>query len=136
MRGINKAIVLGYVGQDPQVITKNDFITAKFSIATSFFVKNKETGMNEPQTEWHRIVAFGKLAQVIQSYVKKGSQIYIEGVLKTSKYTDKEGIARSSTEIIASQMQMLGKRDTEVADASEHYVPPVQTEVFDDDIPF
>jgi single-strand DNA-binding protein len=135
MRGINKAIILGYVGQDPQIISKNDFITAKFSIATSFFVKNKETGMNEAQTEWHRIVAFGKLAQIIQTYIKKGSQIYIEGVLKTTKYTDKEGILRYSTEIIANQMQMLGKRETEVADETQHFTPST-TDIFNDDIPF
>lgn len=134
MRGINKAILVGHVGQDPQTKKTGEFITARFSVATSYFVKNKETGMNDQQTEWHRVVAFGNLANIVATYVKKGTAVYVEGVIKTSKYTDKEGILRYSTEIIANTVQMLGKK--EASDQGDEHHAPVSDEMFDDDIPF
>ena len=135
MRGINKAILVGHVGNDPVTKVTGDFVSTRFSLATTYYIKNKETGLNEPQTEWHRIAAFGKLATIITTYVKKGAQLYIEGVIKTGKYTDKEGIVRYSTEIIANTMQMLGKKESH---DEQQYQEPVVAETgdFNDDIPF
>ena len=98
---INKAIIVGNVGKDAEIrhLANGDAVTS-FSVAT--------TWKGEEQTEWHRITAFGKLAEICGKYLKKGSQVYIEGRLQTSKYTGKDGIERYSTDIIASQMQMLG----------------------------
>lgn len=110
MSSVNKAIILGNVGKDPEMRYLSDGKAAvSLSVATSSSWKGKD-GEKQESTEWHRITAFGKLAEIIGEYVKKGSQIYIEGRIGTRKWTDKAGIERYTTEILADQMQMLGGR--------------------------
>lgn len=109
MRGVNKVIIVGNTGSDPEVsLFQNGGSVATIAVATSEKYQNKQTGEWVENTEWHRVKAFGKLAEIIAQYVRKGAPIYIEGKLKTDKYTDKNGIERYATNIIADQMQMLG----------------------------
>ncbi len=108
-RGINKVIVLGNLGKDPEVrYMPSGGAVTNITIATSETWKDKDTGEQKEQTEWHRIVFFNKLAEIAGQYLKKGSQVYIEGALKTRKWQDKDGQDRYTTEIVASEMQMLG----------------------------
>ena len=109
MRGVNKVIIVGNTGNDPEVSQfQNGGSVATIAVATSEKYQNKQTGEWVENTEWHRVKAFGKLAEIIAQYVRKGTPVYIEGKLKTDKYTDKNGIERYATNIIADQMQMLG----------------------------
>ena len=109
MRGVNRVIIIGNCGSDPEVSQfQNGGSVATIAVATSEKYQNKQTGEWVENTEWHRVKAFGKLAEIIAQYVRKGTPIYIEGKLKTDKYTDKNGIERYATNIIADQMQMLG----------------------------
>jgi len=108
-RGINKVILVGNLGADPETrYTANGGAITNIRLATSESWKDKQTGENQERTEWHRVVLFGKLGEIAGEYLKKGRQVYIEGSLRTNKYTDKEGIERYSTDIVASEMQMLG----------------------------
>jgi len=108
MSSVNKAIICGYVGQDPSIrYMPNGDGVANFSIATSENWKDKE-GTKHEKVEWHNIVAYKKLAEIIEKYVKKGSLIYIEGKITTEKWQDKEGKDRYTTKIIANEMKMLG----------------------------
>ncbi len=108
-RGINKVIVLGNLGKDPEVrYMPSGGAVTNITVATSETWKDKDTGEAKEQTEWHRIVFFNKLAEIAGQYLKKGSQVYIEGALKTRKWQDKDGQDRYTTEIVASEMQMLG----------------------------
>lgn len=108
MRGVNKAIIVGTLGQDPEIrYTANGGAVANISAATNEKWKDKE-GQSQESTEWHRIVMFGKLAEIAQQYLKKGSQAYFEGRIQTRKWQDKDGNDRYSTEIVANEMQMLG----------------------------
>jgi len=108
--GINKAILVGNLGADPEIrYTPSGMAVANFRIATSETF-NKD-GQKETRTEWHRIVAFGKLAEICGEYLAKGKQVYIEGKIQTRKWTDKDGNDKYTTEILANQMQMLGGRD-------------------------
>ena len=110
-RGINKAIVLGNLGRDPEIrYASNGSAIANFSIATSESWNDKNSGEKVEKTEWHRVVAYRRLAEIIGEYLKKGSQVYIEGKLQTRKWQDKEGQDRYTTEIVANEMQMLGSR--------------------------
>lgn len=115
--GINKCIILGRVGNDPEIrYSASGSAIANLSVATSEQWKDKQTGEKKEQTEWHRIVIFGKLAEVAGEYLRKGSQVYIEGQLRTRKWSDSNGVDRYTTEIVIPQMggvmQMLGgKRD-------------------------
>ena len=110
-RGINKAIILGNVGQDPEVrFLPNGNPVANLSVATSEAWTDKQSGQKQERTEWHRVVAFNKLAEIIQQYVKKGSKIYIEGKIQTRKWQGQDGQDRYSTEIVANDMQMLDSR--------------------------
>lgn len=115
--GINKCIILGRVGNDPEVkYSASGSAIANLSVATSEQWKDKQTGEKKEQTEWHRVVIFGKLAEVAGEYLRKGSQVYIEGQLRTRKWTDSNGVDKYTTEIVIPQMggvmQMLGgKRD-------------------------
>ncbi len=111
-RGVNKVILVGNLGRDPEVrYTPSGSAVANVTIATSESWKDKQTGENQERTEWHRVVFFNRLAEIVAEYVKKGSQIYIEGKLQTRKWQDKEtGADRYSTEIVANEMQMLGGR--------------------------
>jgi single-strand DNA-binding protein len=108
-RGINKVIVLGNLGKDPEVrYMPSGGAVTNITVATSESWRDKDTGEQKEQTEWHRIVFFNKLAEIAGQYLKKGSQVYIEGALKTRKWQDKDGMDRYTTEIVASEMQMLG----------------------------
>lgn len=110
-RGVNKAILIGNLGRDPEVrYSPSGAAVANVSIATTESWKDRNTGEQQEKTEWHRVVFFGRLAEIVGEYLKKGSQIYVEGRLQTRKWQDKEGNDRWSTEIVASEMQMLGGR--------------------------
>lgn len=116
-RGVNKVIIVGTLGNDPEVkYSASGSAIAKLSVATSDQWKDKQTGEKKEQTEWHRVVIFGKPAEVAGEYLRKGSQVYIEGQLRTRKWADSNGVERYTTEIVIPQiggvMQMLGgKRD-------------------------
>ncbi|MBE9529002.1 MAG: single-stranded DNA-binding protein [Proteobacteria bacterium] len=110
MAGVNKAILVGNLGADPEMrYTPGGLAVANFTLATSENRTNKE-GTKETKTEWHKLVAFGKLAEICGEYLHKGKQVYIEGRIQTRNWEDKEGNKRYTTEIVANQMQMLGSR--------------------------
>lgn len=110
-RGINKVILVGNLGNDPDVkYTQSGAAVTTISVATSESWKDKQTGQMQDRTEWHRVKFFGKLAEIAGEYLRKGSQVYVEGSLRTDKYTDKNGTERYTTDIIANEMQMLGGR--------------------------
>jgi single-strand DNA-binding protein len=110
-RGINKVILVGNLGKDPETrYMPNGKAVTNFSIATSESWKDKQTGEQREQTEWHNIVMYDRLAEIAAEYLKKGSQVYVEGKLRTRKWQDKEGRDRYTTEINANEMQMLGGR--------------------------
>lgn len=107
-RGINKVILVGTTGKDPEVrYSQSGTANATLSLATNETWKDKN-GEKQERTEWHRLKFFGKLAEIVGEYVTKGQTIYVEGSLRTDKYTDKQGIERYTTDIIVSEMQMLG----------------------------
>ena len=112
MSGVNKVIILGRIGQDPTVnYMPNGNAVANISVATSEKWKDKQTGQQQESTEWHRVVIFGKLAEICGEYLRKGSEVYFEGKLKTRKWTDQQGVEKYTTEIVVDmggQMQMLG----------------------------
>ena len=120
-RGINKAIIVGNLGRDPEVrYTANGSAVANVTIATSESWKDKQSGERQERTEWHRVVFFGRLAEIAEEYLKKGSQVYIEGSIRTQKWQDKEsGQDRYTTEIVARDMQMLGSRGGHTSGASD-----------------
>ena len=111
MRGVNKVIIVGNMGNDPDMkYTTSGTAICNISVATSESWKDKQTGEQHKKTEWHRIVAFQRLAEIMGEYLRKGSQVYIEGKLQTRKWQDQNGNDRYTTEIIAREMQMLGGR--------------------------
>ncbi len=141
MSSVNKAILIGHLGKDPEIRHAQSGATiTSFSIATNESWNNKE-GQREERTEWHRIVAFGKLAEICGQYLKKGKQIYIEGRLQTRSWEDRDGNKRYTTEIVASNMTMLGRTGET---SNDTYAPPIQENDFrgagsntkEDDIPF
>jgi single-strand DNA-binding protein len=108
-RGVNKVILVGNLGKDPETrYMPNGGAVTNVTLATTDSWKDKQTGEAKEATEWHRIVFFNKLAEIAGQYLKKGKQVYIEGALRTRKWTDKEGHERYTTEIVANDMQMLG----------------------------
>ncbi|RJT46354.1 single-stranded DNA-binding protein [Rahnella woolbedingensis] len=113
-RGVNKVILVGNLGQDPEVrYMPNGGAVANITLATSESWRDKATGEQKEKTEWHRVVLFGKLAEVAGEYLKKGSQVYIEGALQTRKWTDQAGVEKYTTEVVVNvggTMQMLGGR--------------------------
>lgn len=111
MASVNKVIIVGNLGRDPEIryMPSGDAI-ANIAVATSYKSKDRNTGEQKEQTEWHRISFFGRLAEIVGQYLKKGSSVYVEGRLQTRKYTDKDGVEKYATDIIAEQMQMLGGR--------------------------
>lgn len=110
-RGINKVILVGTIGKDPEVrYSQAGAAMTSLSVATNESWKDKVTGEKQERTEWHRVKFFGRLAEIAGEYLKKGGQVYIEGALRTEKYTDKQGVEKYSTDIIANEMQMLGGR--------------------------
>lgn len=141
--GVNKVIILGNLGRDPEIrYMPNGGAVANLAVATSEKWKDKNTGADQERTEWHRIVIFGKLAEIVGEYLKKGSQAYFEGKLQTRKWQDKDGQDRYTTEIVANTMQMLGgKQDGQ--EQAQRQIPPQQPgghdmsgDGFDSDIPF
>ena len=112
MASVNKVIIVGNLGKDPVVrYTPNGDSVTNVTIATTDTWKDKGTGEKKEATEWHRVVFFGKLAEIAGQYLKKGRQVYVEGALRTRKWTDKEGHERYTTEIVANEMKMLGSRE-------------------------
>ncbi len=125
---INKSIILGRVGNDPDISqTPNGMFVANLSIATNESYKDKQTNQYIEQTEWHRVVVFGKQAETVQKYVTKGSLIYIEGKIKTEKWTDQQGIEKYTTKIIANNMQMIGGKSEHTAQPQEPPRPSLQS---------
>ena len=149
-RGINKVILVGNLGQDPEIrYMPNGNAVANISVATSETWKDKQTGESKDKTEWHRVVIFGRLAEIAGEYLKKGSQVYIEGQLQTRKWQDQSGIDHYTTEIVVNiggTLQMLGSRENSADDLGHSTqntllgktnqnapAPPMD---FDDGIPF
>jgi single-strand DNA-binding protein len=138
MASVNKVIVLGNLGSDPEVrYTPSGKAVANFSLATSEKYTNKD-GEKEEKTEWHRIVAWGRLGEICGEYLSKGSQIYIEGRLQTRTWEDRDGNKRYTTEIVAHTMQMLGgaRKGGEAASIEESHPSEEPISIPDDDIPF
>ncbi|WP_424945903.1 single-stranded DNA-binding protein [Candidatus Spongiihabitans sp.] len=158
-RGINKVILVGNLGKDPEIrYTPGGAAVANITLATSDSWKDKQTGEQQERTEWHRIVFFNRLAEVVGEYLKKGSQIYVEGRIQTRKWQDQSGQDRYTTEVVGNEMQMLGSRSggssmassdagfdqsappddsSEKSAAGKSAVKPASaTDDFDDDIPF
>ncbi|MDE0286012.1 MAG: single-stranded DNA-binding protein [Gammaproteobacteria bacterium] len=153
-RGINKVILIGNLGNDPDVrYTSGGSPIANISLATSESWRDKETGDQQERTEWHRIVFFGRLAEIVSEYVRKGSKVYVEGRLQTRKWQDRDGNDRYTTEIVANEMQMLDskggageefagpsgqarKQSAANAPARQENTPGNEGEFVDDDIPF
>jgi single-strand DNA-binding protein len=147
-RGVNKVILVGNLGNDPEVkYMPNGNAVANVSIATTESWKDKQTGEQKDRTEWHRVVFFRRLAEIAGEYLKKGSQVYVEGKLQTRKWQDKNGADHYTTEIIVNDMQMLGGRGGGSAEfaaapagrpSAKAPAPAAVTAAddFDDDIPF
>jgi single-strand DNA-binding protein len=149
-RGINKVILVGNLGRDPEVrYMPSGAAVANLTVATSETWKDKNTGENQEKTEWHRVVMFGRLGEIAGEYLKKGSQVYIEGKLQTRKWQGQDGQDRYTTEIVANEMQMLGSRgggggsaDFGGASSGGEKQPSAAAPAgggfddFDDDIPF
>jgi len=154
-RGVNKVIIVGNLGKDPETrYMPSGSAVTNLRIATTEAWKDKQTGEAQERTEWHSVAMFGRLAEIAAEYLRKGSQVYIEGKLRTRKWQDKEGKDRYTTEIVADEMQMLGskgggagagasapaaasgssqQRPAAVNDSVDSGGPPGD---FDDDIPF
>ena len=128
-RGVNKVILVGNLGADPEVrYTTGGSAIASIRIATSESWKDKQTGEQQERTEWHSVTFFGRLAEIAGEYLRKGRQVYVEGSLRTDKYTDKDGVERYSTKVIANEMQMLGgSNDGERPQRSERPAPSRQS---------
>jgi len=110
-RGLNKVMLIGNLGADPEVrYGASGSAITNVRLATAESWRDKETGDQQERTEWHRVVFFGRLAEIAAEYLKKGSQVYVEGSIRTRKWTDKEGQEKYTTEIVANEMQMLGGR--------------------------
>jgi single-strand DNA-binding protein len=156
-RGVNKVILVGNLGADPEMRhTGGGTAVTTLNLATSESWTDKQSGEKVEKTEWHRVKLFGRLAEIAGDYLKKGRQVYIEGSLRTDKYTGKDGIERYSTDIIASEMQMLGgnegggggggqrqggsnygqSRGNDDQGASRSSPPPADNGFADDEIPF
>lgn len=119
-RGVNKVILVGNCGQDPETkFLPSGSAVTNLSVATSDAWKDKQTGQAQERTEWHRVVFFNRLAEIAGEYLRKGSKVYIEGSLRTRKWQDKGGVDRYTTEIIASEMQMLDSRGQDAGHSSQ-----------------
>ncbi|HZW59077.1 MAG TPA: single-stranded DNA-binding protein [Woeseiaceae bacterium] len=145
-RGINKVIVVGNLGQDPETrYMPSGAAVTNMTVATNETWKDKQTGEQKERTEWHRVAMFGRLAEIAAEYLRKGSQVYIEGKLRTRKWQDKQGQDRYTTEIIADEMQMLGggrggsgggAPSSQGSSSPSGPAPGPDGDDFDDDIPF
>jgi single-strand DNA-binding protein len=152
-RGVNKVIIVGNLGQDPETrYMPSGSAVTNFTVATNESWKDKQTGEQKDRTEWHRVAMFNRLAEIAAEYLRKGSQVYIEGKLRTRKWQGKDGNDRYTTEIIADEMQMLGGRGGSGGGGSfgagagggqrggqggsDNAPPEPGPDDFDDDIPF
>lgn len=128
-RGVNKVILLGNVGNDPEIRSlPSGSLVATFSLATSEVWNDRQTGARQEKTEWHRVVFFARLAEVVQEYVRKGSQLYIEGRLRTQKWQDQQGNNRYTTEVLGNEMQMLGRPSNEYS-SNQAYKPNYEADI-------
>ena len=146
-RGVNKVILVGNLGKDPEVrYMPSGNAVANVTLATTDSWKDKQSGEKQERTEWHNVVFYSRLAEIVGEYLKKGSQVYVEGRLQTRKWQDKSGNDRYTTEIIASDMQMLGSRGGSAGFSGDRAQAPQPAAAassgggspadFDDDIPF
>ena len=149
-RGINKVIIVGNLGQDPETrYMPSGAAVTNFTVATNESWKDKQTGEQKDRTEWHRVAMFNRLAEIAAEYLRKGSQVYIEGKLRTRKWQGQDGNDRYTTEIIADEMQMLGGRGeggggnfggsrggNKPTQGGGNAPPQPGPDDFDDDIPF
>jgi single-strand DNA-binding protein len=149
-RGVNKVILIGNLGKDPEVrYMPSGGAVANVTVATNETWKDKQSGEQQERTEWHNVVFYNRLAEIVGEYLRKGSQVYLEGSLRTKKWQDKSGNDRYTTEVIANEMQMLGGRGSDMGaapmpkrqSASPAAAPGSNAamgadESFDDDIPF
>ena len=149
-RGVNKCILVGNLGKDPETrYTPSGSAVTNITVATAESWKDKQTGEQQERTEWHRVVFFNRLAEVAGEYLRKGSQVYIEGKIQTRKWQDKNGQDRYTTEIVGNEMQMLGSRGDNAGGArpaaaqaapqqqqQQQPAPPPPADDFEDDIPF
>lgn len=138
MSSVNKVILIGHLGKDPETrYMPNGEAVTNITVATSEQWKDKGSGEKKEQTEWHRVTLYRKLAEVAGQYLKKGSLAYFEGKLQTRKWTDKSGIERYTTEVIADTLQMLGSRPQASSDDGGGYDPRAEQDIVDKDpIPF
>ena len=135
MGSLNSVSIIGRLGADPEVYnTAGGQAIVSISVATTDKWTDKTTGQKQERTEWHRVKLFGRLAEIARDYLKKGGKVYVGGELRTDKYTDKTGVEKYSTGIIARQLQLLGGKNTETAPA--RYAPLPSSNIADDDIPF
>tara|TARA_B100001564_G_scaffold350518_1_gene355097 strand:- start:591 stop:1010 length:420 start_codon:yes stop_codon:yes gene_type:complete len=125
-RGVNKVILVGNVGSDPECREGGSGAIANLSVATSDTWKDKNTGEQQERTEWHRIVFFNRLAEVVRDYVKKGTKVYLEGRLQTRSF-EQDGVQKYSTEIVANEMQMLDSKNGAAPEASKPSYPQGKT---------
>jgi single-strand DNA-binding protein len=140
MASVNRVILVGNCGNDPEIrYMPNGEPVANFSIATTDVWKDKQ-GDKQERTEWHRIVAYRKLAEIVEAYVKKGTSVFIEGRIQSGKYTDKEGVERATFQIITEQLRLLGSnpagKGSNQAQNSEPMSQPQMDNNFDEDAPF
>ena len=141
-RGINKVIIVGNLGADPDTKSMpSGNMVANFSVATSESWNDRDTGERQEKTEWHRVVFFGRLAEIADQYLRKGSQVYVEGKLQTRKWEDRDGNERWTTEIVGNQLEMLGERMGSGSSQSNNMDQSTSKsnfndDEFDDDIPF
>jgi len=143
MRGVNKVILIGNLGRDPEIrYTTSGQAVANFTVATTEVRTNKD-GKRDEFTEWHRIVAWGRLAEICGEYLSKGKTVYVEGTLRTRSWEDKEGKKRSITEVVAQNMQMLGgpsgEKSASTSDVEQKLTEDFESEETfgsDDDVPF
>lgn len=144
MASVNKVILMGNCGRDPEVrYMSNGKAVASISVATSSKRKDKNSGETIEDTQWHRVTFYERLAEIAGEYVKKGSPIYIEGRLKYGKFTDNAGVEKMTTDIIATELQLLGNREAKTETPPQRHAPSKPTakpgsgfDDMDDDIPF
>lgn len=142
MAGINKVILLGNLGKDPEIrYLEGGTAVANFTLATSENYKDKTTGERKTITEWHNVVLWRGLAEITEKYLKKGNQVYIEGKLRTRSWQDKDGNTRYTTEIVAENMQMIGRKDENTSSTPSDTPAPSTPEIeqnnsMEDDLPF
>ena len=127
MAGINKVILVGHLGRDPEMrYSQSGVAVCSFSLATSESYKDRTTGERVTSTEWHNIILWRGLAETAEKFLRKGSQVYIDGKLRTRKWEDKQGMTRYTTEIVGDTMQMLDKKDSSSAPAASQSAAPAQ----------